>query len=147
MDKFSFFKKCFTVVASAIITIVVFVFMIKMAVEGNTFSEYGFEFDEQYVFFLYAALSMLICSLVDFISYYKNGVSNKTARLVGPSLASAFLLGYYSKVFFKALNKYGTQGFSSTNLIFVLILLSLTIYSFANLIKYTIDKLNVAKEN
>ena len=43
MDKFSVFKKCFTVVASAIITIVVFVFMIKMAVEGNTFSEYGFE--------------------------------------------------------------------------------------------------------
>lgn len=145
-NKFNLFKKIFVVCASGITTLLVLIFMIKSAIDGNVFYDGGFEFDEQFVYFLYAALSILICGIVDLLEYIKNLRDNKLAKNVGPALASAFLLGYYSKIFFKALNKKGTAGFSSINLLFVVILLSLTIYTFLDLAKYILDRNAQKKE-
>ncbi len=140
---FNLTKKIFVVCASAIVSLLVLIFMIVNAKRDGGFYEGGFEFDEQYVYFLYSSITVLICSIYNLVKFLKYEEDDLSSKLVGAAISSSFLLGYYSKVFFKALNKYGTEGFNSTNLILFLIFLFVTIYFFFILIRNALIKYNV----
>jgi hypothetical protein len=140
---FNLTKKIFVVSASSIISILVLIFMIINAKKDGGFYEGGFEFDEKYVYFLYSSITVLICSIYNLVKYLKYEEDDLSSKLVGGAISCSFLLGYYSKIFFKALNKYGSSGFNSTNLILFLIFLFITIYFYFILIRNVLVKYNV----
>ena len=113
---------------SIITSLLIIIFMIKSAIDNEAFNEYGFELDEKYLYFTYATLSMSICLIYNLIFSIRHNEENNESLFIGADMFSLFLLGYYAKTFFKALNKYGTSGFDSFNLILVLIFLTSTIY-------------------
>lgn len=122
-------RKSICLAISFIITLLLIIFMISNAVKNEAFNEYGFELDEMYLFYVYACLSFSLSLVYNLVYYIKKQEENELSMHVGIFLFFAFLCGYYTKTFFKAINKYGSEGFDSFIMILMLIFISTTIYS------------------
>ncbi len=121
-------KKSICLGISALITILLIVFMFVDAVKSEAFNEYGFELNEMYLFYVYACLSFTLSLIYNLVYYIKHTEEHELSANIGICLFFAFLTGYYAKTFFKALNKYGTSGFDSFNMILMFICLFGTCY-------------------
>ncbi len=120
--------KITSLVVSSVITLLLIIFMFVKAFKNDAFSEYGFELDEKYLYYIYACISFTLGLIYNLVYFVKHKEEHDESLNIGISMFFMFLTGYYSKTFFKALNKYGKEGFDSFNMIFMLICLSLTVY-------------------
>lgn len=136
-------RKSICVALSSIITIMLIVFMIVKAIKNEAFNSYGFELDEMYLFYVYACISFTLSLVYNLVYYIKAKKENELSVHVGIFLFFAFLCSYYAKTFFKALNKYGTEGFDSFIMVVMMILLCGAVYSAYKII--TMLKANKAK--
>ena len=137
------FNLCLASISTILILAVVIADFVKGVNEGYNDS-HNIYFNEEYLFFFYASASLLIGAIVDFIYFKKNYQTSERAKAFAPFVASAFVMSYYTKQFFKALNK--GKGFNDLYFVLTVILVSLTIYFAYNAIKqlhnYLVNKQN-----
>ncbi len=126
-----------SIVAISLIAIIIYEF-VNDSSNGYDGWGYNYEVNEEFLYFLYATVVLLIGSIVKIVRTKKNLEVNKIIDKTSLFLCFAFLLGYFSKVFFKALNN--GDGFSELNFIFTITTLLLTVYFFIDVFKYFVEK-------
>ncbi len=134
-------KKIFKVAGSAILSIILVILYIAYLSQHKAIYDDGwgtnYEVNEELVYFFYASIAYLICSIVDLVSFIKLGKENEFAIKLAPALSSMFLIGYLTKAFFKPLMK-SAHVFNQVNLILFITVLLITILTVWNFVEYLI---------
>jgi hypothetical protein len=140
-------KKIFNLVITSITVVLILAVVIADFVKGvdaGYNDSHNIYFNEEYLFFLYGAISLFTGALIDLIYYHKYLKSSETVKGIAPFVAVAFVMSYFTKQFFKTLNK--GKGFNDLYFILTIVLVSLTIYfaidAFKCLHKYLTKKNN-----
>jgi hypothetical protein len=135
-------KKIFKVVSSALLSLILIVLYIKLFAENKAIYNDGYgtnyEANEELVYFFYASVSFLVCSIIDLISYSKYGKENEFSINLAPAMSSLFLIGYFTKAFFKPLMK--KNIFNEVYFVVFLTILIVTIIAIWNFIEYLIKQ-------
>lgn len=132
-------KKIFNLVLSSLSSLIILLILIAdfvKAKQNGYFESDGYGksiyLNEEYLFMFYASLALNLCVLYNTLVFKKKGEENKTSVAIGTSLSSLIIFAYYSKSFFKALNK--GKGFNDLYFIIMSVSLLLAIYFICNLI-------------
>lgn len=135
-------KKIFKVASSALLSLILIVLYIKLFAENKAIYNDGYgtnyEANEELVYFFYASVSFLVCSIIDLISYSKYRKENEFSLKLAPAISSLFLIGYFTKAFFKPLMK--KNIFNEVYFVVFLTILIVTIIAIWNFIEYLIKQ-------